>query len=280
MRSKAGDLSDGALQDVSYLARSRNRVQILGGLAGNPTTPRELAELTGASRSTLQRILSELEAREWATRTPEGNYVATPTGAHVLNEFVPFVESMEAMTELGEAVASLPTDSFSLGMQHFKDATVVRPAANDPNAPGTYFTTAIRETAELSCVVDLAAPLALEETMRERVVDGALQSEHVLTERLFQYNCRSRERAQTWKELAQSGADVYLYDGQIQCNVFILDETVLLGETPPEGEGCVLIETENEPVLEWTREFVREHRATADRLTGEEFTDEQASSAT
>jgi hypothetical protein len=115
--------------------------------------------------------------------------------------------------------------------------------------------------------------------MYERVADGVLQSEHVLTDRLFRYNCQYPERAQTWKGLTQSGANVYRYDGDISCNVFILDETVLLGETPPDGEGCVLIETESEPVLEWAHEFVEEHRAKADRLTGTEFTDDQAPSA-
>ena len=238
-----------------------------------------MAELTGASRFTLQRILSELEDREWVRRTSEGSYVTTPTGAHVVNELVPFVESMETIDELGEAVAALPIESLSVGIQHFRDATVIRPAPNDPNAPGAYFTTSIRETAELRYVVDLAAPLALEKAMRERVVGGVLQSEHVLTERLFRYNCRYPERAQTWKELTEGGADVYRYDGNISCNVFVLDETVLLGETPPDGEECVLIETESEPVREWAHEFVKEHRAKADRLTGKEFTDDQPSSA-
>lgn len=279
MFPEAKDLSEDALQDVSYLSRSKNRVQILGAVARNQIPPRELAELTGASRSTLQRVLSELEDRDWVRRTPEGSYVATPIGNHIVNELVPFVESIETIGELGGAVAALPTESLSIGIQHFRDATVIRPAPNDPNAPGAYFTTSIRETAELRCVVDLAAPLALEKAMRERVADGVLQSEHVLTDRLFRYNRQYPERAQTWKELTQSGADVYRYDGDISCNVFILDVTVLLGETPPNGEGCVLVETEKEPVLEWAHEFVEEHRAKADRLTGKEFTDDQASSA-
>lgn len=233
----------------------------------------------GISRSTLQRILSELEDREWAKRTPEGRYVATPTGIHIVNELVPFVESIEIIRELGEAVATLPTDSLSIGLQHFRDATVIRPAPNDPNAPGAYFTTSIRDTAELRCAVDLAAPLSLEEAMRERVAASVLQSEHVLTDRLFRYICQHPERAQTWKGLTQSGADVYRYKGDIACNVFVLDETVLLGETPPDGKGCILIETDSKPVLEWAHGFIKEHRAKADRLTGEKFTDDRVPSA-
>lgn len=275
MTPETEDLSEDALRDVSYLARSRNRVRILGALAEEPSTPREVADLTGASRSTLRRILSELEDRGWVRRTNEGSYVATAAGQHVVTELVPFVESMETIRELGEAVAALPTDSLSIDIQHFSDATVIRPESNDPNAPGAYFTMSMRDTRELSCVVDIAAPLALEKAMHERVVNGVLQSEHVLTDRLFRYNCRYAERAQTWKELTQNGADVYRYDGDVSCNVFILDETVLLGETPPDGEACVLIETDSEPVQEWAQEFVEEHRVRADPLTGEEFTNDR-----
>lgn len=276
MSPKTTDLSDDALQDVSYLTRSRNRVRILGTVARNPRPPSELADLTGASRSTLQRILSELEERGWVRRTPNGDYAATSIGTHVVNELVPFVQSMEIIRELGEAVAALPAESLSIDIQYFRDASIIRPAPNDPNAPGAYLTTSIRDATELSCVVDLAAPLALEKAMRERVVDGVLQSEHVLTDRLFRYTCRSSERAHTWKELTESGADVYRYDGDVSCNVFILDETVLLGETPPDGAGCILIETDNEEVLGWAHEFVEEHRTKADRLTGKEFTDDRA----
>jgi len=278
MPPETEDLSEDALRDVSYLTRSRNRVRILGAVAEEPFAPGEVADLTEASRSTIQRILSELKDREWVRRTREGSYVATATGHHVVRELVPFVKSIETIGDLSEAIAALPTGSISIDIQHFKDATVVRPAPNDPNAPGAYFTTSIRDTAEFRCVVDIAAPLALENVMCERVSDGVLQSEHVLTDRLFRYNCRYPERAQTWKELTQSGADVYRYDGDIACNVFILDETVLLGETPPDGEGCVLIKTDNKPVLEWAQEFVEEYRAKADRLTGKEFTDDQAPS--
>lgn len=279
MMPETNDISDDALQDVSYLTRSRNRVRILDAVASDPLPPRELAELTGASRSTLQRILSELEERGWVRRTRGGSYETTSTGSHVINVLLPFIGSMDAIHQLGEAVAALPAESLSIDIRYFEDANVVRPEPNDPNAPGAFFTKSIRETETLRCVVDIAAPLSLEESMRDNVANGALQSEHVLSNRLFRYNRGDRERAQTWKELTECGADVYRYAGDIPCNVFILDETVLLGETPPEGEGCVLIETDSEPVLAWAHEFVEEYRGKADPITGESFTDEEPLSA-
>ena len=279
MPRETKNLSEDALQDVSYLTRSSNRVQILGAIARKPLSPREMAEVTGASRSTIQRILSELNDRGWVRRSPEGSHVATSTGTHIVNELVPFVNSIETIRGLGEAVAAIPIDTLSIGIEHIRDATVIQPAPNDPNAPGAYFTNSMRETARLSCVAEIAAPLSLENAMLERVIDGELQSEHILTDRLFQYNCSHSEREQTWKELAHHGADIYRYDGQIPCNVFILDDTVLLGETPPDGEGCVLIETDSTAVREWAEEFVEKYRTKAVRLTTKEFTGGKAPSA-
>lgn len=58
--------SDEALSDIAYLGRSGNRVEILNTIISRPHSPREIAEETGAARSTLERILAELEDREWA----------------------------------------------------------------------------------------------------------------------------------------------------------------------------------------------------------------------
>jgi len=48
-----------AIEDVAYLVRSTNRVRILDALADDPRTRRALTEATGASRTTLDRIVNE-----------------------------------------------------------------------------------------------------------------------------------------------------------------------------------------------------------------------------
>lgn len=280
MLPETNELDEDALQDVAYLTRSRNRVRILGSVAETPGTPSEVVDVTGVSRSTLQRILSELDERGWVQRTQEGRYEATPAGTHIVNELVPFVRSIKAIRELDEAVASLPTDSFTVGLEHFTDVAVLEPQPNDPTAPGASFVELIRDTSELRCLVEIAAPVALLTTMRDRAANGALQSEHILSESLVQYIRDSPHRARTWTELTQSGADVFRFDGEIPCNLFILDETVLLGTTPPPGEGCVLIETQRDAVQDWAHGIVDDHRMEADHLIGEGFNSDQTSSST
>lgn len=265
------DLPDDALRDVAYLAKSGNRVRILGALAKEAGTPKEVADRSGASRSTLQRILTELDDRGWARRNRDGLYEATPSGRHVVDQLVPFVESIATIRALGDEVAWLPNDGLSIGLHHFRDATVRRPTPNDPMAPGMFMIDLVRDAAELNCLVHLAAPMALLQGMRDKAVGGDLESEHVLTKGLVEYIRDDGERTRIWSELESSGSDVYCYDDEIPCNLFRFDETVVLGRTPPRGESCAFVVSENETVLAWAREMIAEHREKATRIPVEKF---------
>lgn len=58
-----------ALEDIAYLLRSPNRVRILDALTRDPYSRRELGEQTGTSRTTLDRIVNELEERRLPVHT-------------------------------------------------------------------------------------------------------------------------------------------------------------------------------------------------------------------
>lgn len=53
------------LEAARFFADSANSVRVFETLIDGPTTSRDLAEQTGASRSTVARILAEGESREW-----------------------------------------------------------------------------------------------------------------------------------------------------------------------------------------------------------------------
>lgn len=259
-----GTIPDDALADIAYLARSRNRVEILAVLSRAPHASRDVAAATEASRSTLERILTELEERGWAERTDDGTYAATPAGEFAVAEFLPPVGAMDAIRTLDEAVAWLPADELSIGLHHFADATVHRPEPNSPTAPATYLTERLRDASVFRCLVCLAPPLAFERAMRDGVVDGRLRTEHVVTARELEYISDQPERMRRWREYLEAGADVYCYDGPIPCNLFVLDETVLLGERQP--EACSFVESESETVRSWAEETIAAYRRDAERL--------------
>lgn len=229
---------------------------------------------TDVSRTTLGRILNELDERGWAERTADGDYVATPMGQLVAAEFTPLVESMRTVRELGEAAAVLPIDELSIGLRQFSDGTVRRPEPNDPMAPAAFLTDLLRGTSELHCLVRLAPPLAFERRMRDAVADGRLHTEHVVTEGELAYLRDHPERLRRWRAYLEAGANVYRYDGTIPCNLFVFDETVVIGKTHPDGGGCVFIETEREAVRSWAHELIETYRTEAEPVDAEVFTEE------
>lgn len=269
MFEEDGVSSEGALGDIAYLARSENRVRILETLVTGPHATREVEAATGASRSTLERILSELEERGWVERTTEGGYVATAAGEFAISEFAPLADAMTALRRLGDAAEWLPREELSVGLHHFSDATVRTPESNSVTAPATYMTQLLREATEFACLVRIAPPLGFERAMRDGVVEGRLTTEHVVTTGELDYIGDQPARVRRWREYLEADADVYRYDGSVPCNLFVIDGMVLVVDREP--EICAYIETENEAVWSWARDLIGTYRAEAERIRAEAF---------
>lgn len=88
-----------------------------------------------ASRSTSDQILTELDERGWAERTADGAYAVTPVVEFAVVEFAHLVGAMQAIRTLDDTVDWLPREKLSIGLHHFREATVNRPEPNGPMAP-------------------------------------------------------------------------------------------------------------------------------------------------
>jgi predicted transcriptional regulator len=274
------EVPSAALEDVAYLSRSENRVSILGALARGPSTRRELQESTGTSRTTLDRIVNELEERGWAERTAEGDYAATPSGEHLVNQFRPFVESVEAIRRLEETVSWLPTDELTVGLEHFSDAEVVRPE-RDVSEVMDLFTDLIRNASEFHVLSGLAPPDLLERTLTECVMEGDLRTSAVMTADPLDYIREHSPHRDRWREMLEVGAEVYRYEGSIPCNVWVLDGTVLIkksGPEPiPESYGVPIVSV-NEAVRAWALELIERYRDEATPLNAGHFSTNEGAS--
>lgn len=54
-----------SLDDIEFLTRSERRVEVLNAIHTAPRTRDELEKVTDASRVTFDRILADLEDRDW-----------------------------------------------------------------------------------------------------------------------------------------------------------------------------------------------------------------------
>jgi len=262
-------IPEAALEDIAYLSRSENRIRILETLTADAHSRRELADVTGTSRTTLGRILSELEDRNWATRTTDGEYVATPRGEHAAAEFLPLVASMQTLRELGEAARWIPTEELSLDLHHFRDATVRQTAPNEPVEPGRYLAPLIRDGSTLTTLTFIAPPRDVGRAMQNGVSSGQLTAEHVLAGGLIEHLREHSDGPPQWHDYITAGARVYYYDGHIPCNLFIVDGTVLLlNDRANAGE---VIESENETVRSWAHELIATYREIAEPIEADTF---------
>lgn len=263
---------EGALADVDYLSRSANRVAILDALADGPATRRALAERTDVSRATLDRIVNELEDRDWAERTVDGEYVATAAGTHVVRAFRPFVESVAAVDRLGEAVAWLPTDELDVGLHEFSDATVRRPTNDDPTEAVEFMTGLLREASEFRTLSHLIPPGSFERALHEQVVAGALAVEAVGTDDVIGYFRANPDRRDRWGDILDRGGAVFYCESPLPCNLLIFDETVLIKRSDPgpinDSYGVPIV-SENEAVLSWAHDLIDRYRDDAVRVDAE-----------
>lgn len=261
-----------ALEDIAYLARSENRVRILRTLTQSAYPRHDLEEVTGTSRTTLGRILGEFEGRGWAERTVDGTYTATPRGAHIVAAFDPLHGAMETVHSLGEAVALLPTDELSIGLHHFSDATVRRPAPNEPAEAGRGMADLLADASQFRTLTFIAPPVPVGEAMADGVLGGHLAAEHVLAGGLVPYLRDHPRGPPPWRAYLEAGACVYEYDGHIPCNLFVIDETVLVGNAGAEGtDPTALIESRNQAVRTWAHELIDRYCEDATEVEAESF---------
>ena len=259
----------GVLDDLAYLSRSETRIQVLNVIEGEPHTSRDIAETTDIPRSTLRRTLTELVDREWVERTVDGEYVQTPTGEHIAAETERYMGAIRAIRALGDAIDWLPRDELTIGLQHFQAANVMRPAPNATSAPSTFATKLLREATEFRCLVNVAPSLGFETSMIDGVVDGRLRTNHVITEGELSVLQQDHERATRWQRYIEAGANLFCYDGEIPCNLLVIDDTVLILDREPEApEG---IECTNEVVRSWALDVIESHRVDSTRLDVEAF---------
>jgi len=259
-------VATGALEDVAYLSRSENRIRILDALASESYPRRELRDATGVSQTTLGRILRELEKRDWVRRGTDGRYESTPEGALVVAQFTSLVEALVVVRNLGEAATWIPLEELSIGLRDFADATVRR---SEPHAPlqfVEYLADLVRNGSTFRVLTFLAPPAPVGEAMQAGATDGRLTMEAVLTDGLVTYLRDEANASPRWREFLEAGSRIYRYDGRLPCNLFVVDETVLVMSDRPEGRSAA-IESENETIRAGFDELFERYRDESEPVT-------------
>lgn len=251
------------LEGIAFLSRSRNRVDVLEALDTDAMTRQEVRVATDVSRTTLGRVLREFEERNWVARDGD-QYATTPLGELVVESFLSLRETMRCVATLREVVDWLPTDEMDVDLGHFADADVTFPDANNPAAHQARGLELLTSATTLRVLVDAAFPQLVAGT-RDRVADGTLSFEGVLSADLVTYLDTNPELAGLFADLAAAG-EVHQHDGPVPYNMLVADETLLLWLCDADQKNQALLTSDDAAVVAWAEETFESYRAQADEL--------------
>jgi predicted transcriptional regulator len=251
------------LEEIEFLARSTNRVEVLQLLASGPRTRQDLAAATGASQATLGRILEDFAERSWVNR--EGSeYVATATGELVADGVEELVSVLETEAKLRDVVAYLPAAELGFDLRRLADATVTVPSRTRPSAPLQRVVDAMEGAKTLRAFSHTLNEQSLA-TARERVAAGEQTFEAVLSTDAIE---ALADDEGLWAELrALAGSDdaeIRVRRAAVPLSVTVADGTVYLLVRDEGGILRASLHTDDPAIREWAEETFSEYWNAAD----------------
>lgn len=238
-----------ALDDMEFLARSDHRVEVLDLLRNGPHQRDELREKTGASSSTLGRVLNELEDRSWIERTGQQCEV-TQLGAYVVAGTTALLERLGHERRLRDVWQWLPNELPGFSVEMLADANVTVVDPGDPYGPTNRCASFYREAKWLRGFdAGLTAPHHFEE-LYQRIVDG-METEVILPPEVSQ-NVGTTYPEKAAQVLHSDAFTLYIHENVPLYRLTVFDNRVGIGGYDPDsGVLSVYVDTDSPSAREW-----------------------------
>ena len=122
------------IREIEFLASSEHRIGVMDALAEGGCDRADLQAATGAHKSTISRVLGDLEERRWIERSGPV-YELTALGAFVADRFAGLREAMETEAKLRDVWQWLPREMDGFSVDLLADAVVAYPGPGYPYEP-------------------------------------------------------------------------------------------------------------------------------------------------
>lgn len=255
-----------ALDDVTFLARSANRVRVLDALVEERRTRHELEELTGVPRATLGRILADFEGRGWAIRTG-GGYRATTKGVLLAAAFRNLLDTIRTLERFDDLIKWFPVEEVMFDIRALREARVTTPSQLNTLDPITRFVTLIEGAERVRLLGAQHTPPTFEAMWVATVEEGRQRTELVLTAPLIDAMlARSPDRTYLRDLVACGRADVYRIDGDIGYTCASVDGIVVFSLSDTHGASQALVESDDSAIHMWFETSFARHRHEATLL--------------
>jgi predicted transcriptional regulator len=263
---------DPPLDDVAFVARSNNRVDVLEALAESDLTRRALREATDISQPTIGRILEGFEERGWVSNGENGNgsaYRLTPLGRLLAEAFESLLDTVGTIQTLQGIAPRLPLDEMDFDLRALADARITTPGPTDATAHFRRETEVLAQTTRLQFLCNQAQPETVER-YRDWVVEDDGELEAVITgDAIDAARAHPMMGRHVGEMLASGRATVYRYDGDVSFMAGMLDDTASIVPLDDSGVPCAFVESNHDAVREWVTDTFESYREQATPLPAE-----------
>lgn len=264
--------SEAPPEPIEFLVGSWSRFRVLNALGTTPRTRDDLMELTGVSRSTLSRILSDLTDRGWIVRRND-EYEATAKGVLVATEMEQLVSNIETAEELGAALEWLPPDMLGFDLAHLADATVLTPSPQDHTEPMRHITESISSTTNMRIVATGVTHKVVDAICRAGIA-GDLTLHCVLDDGAFSGIRADADLREMFQEMIEAGhCEAYHYDGEDDLlDINLVDDAVMLCGHSDSGPPPGVVISSDDTVQTWAAVTFEMRRDESNPLDADAFT--------
>ncbi|MFC3956842.1 helix-turn-helix transcriptional regulator [Halovivax cerinus] len=157
--------------DARLAVEAIKRADALAVLADGAVTRSELMDALGVSRTTVHRLVRDLEASEFVV-DDGGTYVLTGLGRTVQQATATYRETVAASRHLEPLLTALEDCDVDLDVTAFADARVTVPHSRDPYAPVHRFSELLGDTDSLRGFDTTSIAPTYADALRDQLDDG------------------------------------------------------------------------------------------------------------
>lgn len=257
---------DTALNEIEYLARSEHRIEVIGALADGARSRSDLRAITGASSSTIGRMLREFETQGWVVRDGH-QHRATSAGQFIAEEVTSLLNRMETERTLRDVAKWLPTEKLGVTIEAFAEAVVTVVDDDDPYKPVRRYDDLIEDAETMRAFGTTTLKSANAGSLFQNVRAG-MDTEIIypppIVEAVLDW---SPEAAK--KGLASGNLTILLHD-TLPCGLTIFDDRIALtGYNPDTGMLRAIVDTDAQEAREWALPLYELYREEARPLDAE-----------
>jgi predicted transcriptional regulator len=246
----------------AFLLEVVRRRPLLRALQSGSATTGDVLDAVEMSRSTVHRALNSLTDHGLVEESG-GEYRLTSVGKIVARESETFGSRTATARSLDQFLNSINGQAESVPVEHFTDATVVRPTARQPHATIHRIIEFIEEAERLRMFSTVISPVYVDVGYRE-MNDGmqidAIFDAEVIDIMLGQYPEKAYETIST------GNFDVYAHDG-LPFELFIAEDKVGMAAHNDDGNAEILVECRDPAAVGWAERLYNRHLSDAESVS-------------